>query len=185
MDAFEQVVSEILWHLGYWVRTSVKVELTKEEKRSIGRPSSPRWEIDVVAYSARENILRLVECKSYLDSPGVKATCFDGSDPSGASRYKLFNEASLRDAVFRRVAAQLYESGACAADPKVILCLACGKIASDVHRTQLHDHFKKNSWELWDEKWLQNQLSALSKGGYENQVSSVVAKLLLRGTLPE
>ena len=32
MDAFEQVVSEILWMDGYWVRTSVKVDLTKEEK---------------------------------------------------------------------------------------------------------------------------------------------------------
>jgi hypothetical protein len=29
MDAFEQVVSEILWMSGFWVRTSVKVELTK------------------------------------------------------------------------------------------------------------------------------------------------------------
>jgi hypothetical protein len=42
MDAFEQVVSEILWMDGYWVRTYVKVDLTKEEKVRIGRPSSPR-----------------------------------------------------------------------------------------------------------------------------------------------
>ena len=67
MDAFEQVVSEILWTEGYWVRTSVKVSLTKEEKRQIGRPSSPRWELDVVAYRGRDNILRVVECKNYLD----------------------------------------------------------------------------------------------------------------------
>jgi hypothetical protein len=36
MDPFEQLVSEILWMEGYWVRTSVKVELTKEERREIG-----------------------------------------------------------------------------------------------------------------------------------------------------
>jgi len=36
---------------GYWVRTSVKVDLTKEEKVQIGRPSSPRWELDIVGYS--------------------------------------------------------------------------------------------------------------------------------------
>jgi hypothetical protein len=42
MDAFEQLVSEILWMGGYCARTSVRVELTKEEKRQIGRPSSPR-----------------------------------------------------------------------------------------------------------------------------------------------
>ena len=48
MDAFEQVVSEILWMDGYWVRNSVKVGLTKEEIVSLSRPSSPRWELDVV-----------------------------------------------------------------------------------------------------------------------------------------
>lgn len=70
MDAFEQLVSEILWMEGYWVRASLKVELTKEEKKAIGRPSSPRWELDIVAYSGRDNLLRVVECKSYLDSRG-------------------------------------------------------------------------------------------------------------------
>ena len=35
MDAFEQVVSEILWAKGYWIRTSVKVNLTKEDKQAI------------------------------------------------------------------------------------------------------------------------------------------------------
>jgi hypothetical protein len=44
MDAFEQVVAEILWTQGYWVRTSVKVNLTKAEKVHIDRSSSPRWE---------------------------------------------------------------------------------------------------------------------------------------------
>jgi DNA invertase Pin-like site-specific DNA recombinase len=31
MDAFEQVVSEILWMSGIWVRTSVKVEETENQ----------------------------------------------------------------------------------------------------------------------------------------------------------
>lgn len=80
MDSFEQVVSEILWQEGYWVRTSDKVELTKEEKREINLPSSPRWEIDVVAYKAQNNALLAVECKSYLDNPGVRFNGFDGSN---------------------------------------------------------------------------------------------------------
>jgi hypothetical protein len=37
MDAFEQVVSEILWMRGLWVRTSVKVNLTKDDKIAIKR----------------------------------------------------------------------------------------------------------------------------------------------------
>jgi hypothetical protein len=32
MDSFEQVVSEILWMQGYWIRTSVKVNLTAEDQ---------------------------------------------------------------------------------------------------------------------------------------------------------
>jgi hypothetical protein len=42
MDAFEGVVSEILWREGYWVQSSLKVDLTKEEKVAIGRPTAPR-----------------------------------------------------------------------------------------------------------------------------------------------
>jgi hypothetical protein len=92
VDAFEQLVSEILWMDGYWVRTSVKIVLTKEEKCRIGRHSSPRWELDIVAYSGRDNLLRVVECKSYLDSVGVRASAFDGSRADHAKRYKLFNQ---------------------------------------------------------------------------------------------
>ena len=43
---FEQVVSEILWMDGYC------------------------WELHIVGYSGRDNTLRVVECKSYLDSSG-------------------------------------------------------------------------------------------------------------------
>jgi hypothetical protein len=52
MGAFEELVAEILWMDGHWVRTSVKVELTKEEKRKIGRPW--RWELDIVVQRARQ-----------------------------------------------------------------------------------------------------------------------------------
>src|ERR1700760_2918859 len=107
MDAFEQVVSEILWMTGYWVRTSVKVYLSKEEKVRIGRPSSPRWELDIVGYSGRDNILRVVECKSYLDSRGVVFRAFDGSDAKSAERYKLFSDDNFRAVVFNRLRIQL------------------------------------------------------------------------------
>ena len=181
MDAFEQLVSEILWMEGYWVRTSVKVELTKEEKRLIGRPSSPRWEIDVVAYSGRDNMLRIVECKSYLDSRGVALRAFDGNDQKFAERFKLFSDdKNLQDVVFNRLRLQLSESGLCPHDAKMQLCLACGRIASDKDREGLHKHFASKNWQLWDEKWLKERLQRMSKMGYENQVSAVVAKLLLR-----
>src|ERR1700691_5039850 len=98
---------------GFWVRTSVKVELTKEEKRLIRRHSSPRWELDIVGYNGRDNFLRIVECKRYFDCTGVRASGFDGSNADHAKRYKLFNEPELRRVVFNRLCLQFVESGAC------------------------------------------------------------------------
>jgi hypothetical protein len=180
-DAFEQLVSEILWLEGYWVRTSVKVNLTKEEKRKIGKPSSPRWELNIVAYGGRDNLLRVIECKSYLDSRGVVLSAFDGRDGKGTERYKLFVNEQLRSVVFERLRLQFAESGACAPNAEIKLCLACGRIATDADRIGLHKYFTENGWELWDEPWLRERLKRMSDQGYENQVSAVVAKLLLRG----
>jgi hypothetical protein len=181
MDAFEQLVSEILWMQGYWVRTSVKVELTKEEKCQIGRRTSPRWELDIVAYSGRDNLLRVIECKSYLDSRGVALRAFDGTDAKFAERFKLFADEQLRCVVFNRLSLQFTKSGACRPNPEVKLCLACGRIATNTDRAGLHQHFAEKGWELWDEPWLRARLKHMSDQGYENQVSAVVAKLLLRG----
>jgi hypothetical protein len=166
---------------GFWVRTSVKVDLTKEEKHLIGRHSSPRWELDVVAYKARDNLLRVVECKSHFDSIGVRASCFDGSNPDHAKRYKLFNESELRRVVFNRLCLQLAQAGACRAVPEVRLSLACGKVRNDTDRAAIRRHFDTQGWELWDEPWLRERLQLMAQQGYENQVSAVVAKLLLRG----
>ena len=181
MDAFEQVVSEILWREGYWVRTSFKVELTPEDKKAINRPSSPRWEIDVVAYHPGDNVLRIVECKSFLDSLGVGAKWLDGANELAAGRYKLFSDANLRKVVLARLTAQFVEAGMCLPKPKIKLCLACGKIR-DSARKALAEHFGVNGWELFDEEWLRDRLRNTAKGKYENQVSAVVAKLLLRGS---
>jgi hypothetical protein len=179
MDAFEQVVSEILWMDGYWVRMSVKVDLTKEEKSLIGRlPTSPRWELDIVGYSGRDNVLRVVECKSYFDSRGVALRAFDGSDARLAKRFRMFHDDNLCDVVFGRLRKQLADCGACAPDATVKLCLACGRIATEKDRQGLHKHFAEKGWDLWDEPWLRKRLQTMSEGGYENQVSAVVSKLL-------
>ena len=91
MDAFETVVASILQRQGYWTLTSVKVELTKAEKVKIGRHSSPRWELDVVAYRGKGNEVLAVECKSFLDSPGVECSAFDGSNVVGIFRFVTKN----------------------------------------------------------------------------------------------
>src|SRR5712692_6420980 len=146
MDAFETVVASVLQREGFWTLTSVKVELTKAEKRSIGRHSSPRWELDVVAYRGKDNELRVVECKSFLDSPGVDCSAFTGKNPAAAKRYKLFCDATLRRVVLRRLERQLVAAGFCPPAPTLKLCLAAGKIRGD--EDTLRAHFERKGWIL-------------------------------------
>jgi len=178
MDAFEAVVASILQRQGYWTLTSVKVELTKAEKRDIGRHSSPRWELDVVAYRGRDNELRVVECKSFLDSPGVRCDAFNGTNPRAERRYKLFCKATLRRVVLRRLVKQLVKARSCAEKPTVRLCLAAGKIHGD--EAWLRNHFEERGWLLMGPELIREELRALRDSGYENSVAAVVTKLLLR-----
>ncbi|MFN3149517.1 hypothetical protein [Bremerella sp.] len=178
MDAFEHVVASIMQEQGFWVRTAFKVELTKAEKVKIGRPSTPRWEIDVLAYRPGDNILRVIECKSYIDSRGVDMRAFD-PETGFAKRFKLFNEPNTRKVVFRRLRIQLRDKEAIRIKPKMILCLAAGKIVNN-DLDSIRSHFKKRRWDLFDPEYIQKELTAISESGYENSVASVTAKMLLR-----
>lgn len=180
MDAFEQLVATFLENEGFWVRSSYKVRLRASEKARIGRPSAPRWEIDLVAYKAGTNELRIVECKSFLDSTGVNISAFDGSSATFAKRFKLFNDEDLRRTVRHRVVRQLVMAGSCASRPRVTWCLAAGKIASGRSRELLHAHFEERGWLLLDEEWIAAQLAHMSSSGYENNIAVMVAKLLGR-----
>ena len=182
MEAFEALIATLLENDGYWVKTSYRVNLTKEEKRRIGRPSSPRWEIDMIAYKGESNELRLVECKSYLDSPGVRYGAFDRSDSRRAERYKLFNDSVLLRTVTRRVVRQLEATGSCRPSPMVVLCLAAGKIRNDEDHDRLRKHFKKHHWLLLDQDWILERLRAVAHSGYRNEVATVVVKLLERAS---
>ncbi len=180
MDAFERVVASLLEHDGHWVRPSYKVMLTREEKQAIGRPSSPRWEIDLLAYKGITNSVLVVECKSYLDSRGVGKTAFDGSTLKFANRFKLFTDHDLRETILARLAGDLVVSGYCAPNPSIRLCLAAGHIASEADRSWLRRHFAERNWLLWDEDWMSQRLEQLAGGSFENDVAAVVAKLIIR-----
>ncbi len=185
MDAFEQLIASLLERDGFWVRSSVKVKLTKEEKVAIKRHSSPRWELDLVAYKGSTNELWVVECKSYLDSSGVSMAAFDGTNKKFAGRFKLFNDDELRKIVFARLIHQLTEElGACAPNPSIKLVLAAGRISNESHRTKLVMHFQQRGWLLWDPHEIRNRLLTLADESYENAIASVVSKILLRGKSP-
>ena len=180
MDSFESIIKTIFENKGYWVKTSFKVDLTKAEKRRIGRPSAPRWELDVVAYKGGENEILVIECKSYLDSTGVKAEGLKKGKYK--ERYKLFNEATLREVVLNRLAKQLAKTGACPKDVTVKLCLAAGNVSTQKDRDEINEHFEKMGWGFYSDSWVKSELINLSKAGYENEVSIVTTKILTRGS---
>jgi hypothetical protein len=178
MDAFENLIATLFERDGNWTQTSVKVNLTKQEKVAIGRKTSPRWEIDVVAYDASKNHIKVIECKSYFDSRGVGIDAFDGSNPTRSNRYKLFNDDVLRGVVFNRLKIQFTDLGRCRANPRVTLALAAGRIHGSGN--DLHAYFKEREWDLFGPRWLRGQLQTLSDSGYENSMAAIVAKALLR-----
>ena len=106
----------------------------------------------------------------------------------GLTRYLTFHTGSLTDPslVWNRVLTarkfgQPYHNwDILTLPPEVQLCLAAGKIASQNDRQLLHDHFKKQGWILWDDNWIRKKLQQMSYLGYEDEPSTIVAKLLLR-----
>jgi hypothetical protein len=176
LDSFESIVASSLVRRGFWTMTSVTVDLSKAEKRRIGRHTSPRWELDVVAYCAANNELLVMECKSFLDSVGVRCATFEGKNPKDAKRYKLFLEPTLRRVVLTRLALDFARDNRCRPKPKVTLGLAAGKLFGDERR--LRALFDRKGWRLIGPDDLADDLAALAKAGYQNDVASLVAKLI-------
>ncbi len=180
MDAFESLMATLLEREGYWVRNSFKVELTKGEKRAIDRPSAARWELDLVAYNARDNKILVIECKSYFDSPGVNMKYFGREKTVYTNRMKLFNNKKLKRIVLARMRKQMVKDGLCKESSKVQLCLATGKISSDSEREKVNALFIKKGWKLYDDVWIAEKVKAFASLGYENDVAAVVAKIILK-----
>jgi hypothetical protein len=127
--------------------------------------------------------LLAVECKSYLDSPGVAAS--DIVNPNGeSSRYKLFVNTEFRRVVLNRLALQLNQTGLI--PPSVVpqLALVAGKIRSQKDTELLRDHFSKMGWHLFDADWLVTKLKTTADESYFDSVAHVVSKLILRNDPP-
>lgn len=178
MDAFEQIVKIVLEGQGWWVRQGYKVVLTKEEKVAMGRHSSPRWEVDLLAFQPKTDRILIVECKSFLDSVGVSARDFIDSEVPTKGRYKLFNEAKLREVVFGRLKSQLVEERLVLPSSSICLAMAVGKFKSPSDRKELREKFRTRGWELIDDLQLRQWALELSKRGYEDNVATIVAKLV-------
>ena len=178
MNAFETIVADVLESQGFWTRTNYKVPLSKQQKAKINRPTTPRWDLDVVAYKPGSNTLQIVECKSYLDSNGVSFRGFD-PDTGGTDRFKLFNDENLCGVIVDALVNDLNAHQLLRGRPTVELCLAAANIQESSF-DKLKDLFDENAWVLYDHDWLLAGIKAVAESGYEDSMLSIMAKLLGR-----
>jgi hypothetical protein len=179
MDHFETIVSDLLEASGYWVRRSFKVEMTKEEKRKVGRHSMPRPEIDILAYKRETEELLVLEAKSFLDSPGVNSLTESHDEPKG--KYKLFTCENYRRVVLERLRLELLSLGMISDQTSLRLGLAAGK----VHRresAQLREFMESRGWYFLSPEDIREQVMRFADMGYENNPAVITAKILLRET---
>ena len=179
MDYFEGLIKTLLEHEGYWVRQSFKVNLTKQEKRDIGKHSIPRPEVDILAYKPEKNHVIAFEAKSYLDSPGVKLADLDQSYEIPEGRYKLFTCENYRDIVFNRLKQDLIELGLGTNKTTITLGLAAGNVyrsKSDDIRTL----FNSREWAFLSPEDIKEKVTELAAKGYENEPSIITTKILMR-----
>ncbi len=145
MNSFENLVATVFRRQGWWIHMNYTVVLTPEDKREIKMPSAPRWELDLVGYKASTNTVRFIECKSYLDSAGVRYAAFeDPPDNVHAKRLKLFVKPDLRRVVFNRAVKQLQKDGMCRPRPTIKLALVAGHIKNG-DEPKLFELFRKTS----------------------------------------
>jgi hypothetical protein len=156
-----------------------KIDLSKEEKSRLGKPSLPRPEMDIFAYDARHNELIWVECKSYFDSRGVTLAALTGEDERSAARYKVFTNEKFREIVTQALIKQALEQGLCRPNPTVKYWLVCGKIVKR-DKEDLRSHFEEQGWFLRDEEWSKEKIENLAKMRYEDDIAVIVAKIFAR-----
>lgn len=180
MNAFEQIVAGLLRAEGYWTITGFRVNLSKLQKVEIGKPSLPRPEIDILAYKGGNDTLMWVECKSYLDSSGVRFASFSDPNDVGYGRYKIFNDERYRKIAGDVLKKQVIETQLVKSEPTLLHCLVAGKVRSEKDRQQLNQLFKERGWILLDDIWLKERLRSASLSQYEDDVAMIVAKIIQR-----
>lgn len=179
MDHFEGIVKLLLEHDGYWVRQSFKVNVTKQEKRDIGKPSIPRPEIDLLAYRPLDGDVVAIEVKSFFDSYGLKPNeLFEKYDiPHG--RFKMFTCEKYRSIVLSRLRQDLLECGMIKENTKIRLGLAAGNIYQ-FRTAEIKEYFDKQNWFFWSPEEIKEKVINLAEKGYENEAAIITAKILMR-----
>jgi len=179
MEALETIMSQLLEEDNFWVQKSIKVNLTKREKIKIGKPTTPRPEIDLIAYNQKANTLYLLEVKSYLDSLGVQIKDLKATNDTQKGRYKLLTSRKYRETVSKRLSKDLIAKGLINKRTKI----SYGLIAGHVYRNQeqeLKALIEKKKWLFIGPSEIKEKIIKLAGKGYENNEITIATKILLR-----
>ena len=205
MEALESLCEILLRQAGYWVIPGIYVALNQRDKdfldETVALPtlgkrvfkSFPRTQLDLVAYKPAKNELLIIECKSFLDSPGISARSFPFSrrvsldrpvsreDVARFKQYKLFQHPEYLKVVSDQLIKNLKTLGMLTQDnhPSTRLMLACGRLA-DTSSAPIRDQFRHQGWRFAGPKTIVRGLSRLKNIGYHNDPIVMTAKLLLR-----
>ena len=172
MDAFEKIVGRILEKRGYWVKQSVKVDCTPDEKESIGGRSIPTPEIDLVAFKDNECIL--LEAKSFLDSAGVRLHGVNGTNKKAAKGYKILNNPTFQKLMTKKIIAAFNL-------PKTVR-IKYGLAAGKLHKKEVQEiveYFNtKSNYIIIQPDQIADELVNLGKGVYINDEVTMTIKIL-------
>ena len=179
MNAFEKIVGQYLEEEGYWVRQSVKVHISKQDKVDIGKYSMPTPEIDLVALNMRKNEMLLIEAKSFLDSYGVWFEAVSGEDAKASERYKLFTNSTFREIVTERLRKEYLDRGLINKNTKINYALAAGHIHSG-NEEPIAEYFSKKGWRLFTPTQIREYVKQLASKGWEDDLVTMTTKLISR-----
>ncbi|MHB8629465.1 MAG: hypothetical protein ACYDBJ_23895 [Aggregatilineales bacterium] len=181
MDAFEEIVAGLFRHgeKKYWTWLNYKIDLTKDEKVQVENYSMPRPEIDILAYRPADNEVLWIECKSYLNSPGLRLDHFING--TGIEHIpKVFVDSKYREVVTKALLRQLDEAGLAHPAPVVHYYLVAGNIhgVTPGKFEEYSQHFREKGWTLWGLSQIQKEIDHLKGLDYENDVAIMMAKLM-------
>lgn len=179
MDAFEEIIGKLLLEEQYWVRHSVKINLTKEEKREISKPTTPRPEIDIIIYDLKIDTLYLLEVKSFLDSSGVKLDDIKDLQEVQTGRYKVLTSEKYQNVITKRLQTDWVNKGLIKQSTIISFGLVAGKVYQN-KENEMDNYLKKKGWFFWGPTTVKLKLENLVSNGYENSLVTVVSKILLR-----
>lgn len=185
VEAFEQIVGKYLSLQGYWVKHTVRLNMSPEEKAVLTsevpdarKRSRPRPEVDLVAFSPKKNELLVVEVKSFFNSAGVDFLSLNNHGSKHGDRYKLFNNDRYRDVILSRLKEQLSQEGLVIDGVRLNVCLAVGHFKSLDDEEKTRAMFQMKGWVLFAPGELKKFFEDLATTNYEDDELIVLSKLL-------